>query len=185
MDDEIASSEEEFLSDLDDLNLTYHNWTPPESELRRQVAIILSKINPAEYNYSGTINYMLYKYLKYINDKRRTAKINRIADCVERPTSQLKKTELLVQREIDDKKLNRHFYYSPDEPSDFVCQTVLSGIVRNFNFTPRRRNYVNGEKKQLFENTQSVTMIGHFVRTTLSDQWKIDLFATLARKLQN
>lgn len=125
MDKEIASSEEEFLSDLDDLNLTNHNWTPPKSELRRQVAIILSKISPAEYNYSGIINYMLYKYLKYINDKQRTAKINRIADCVNKPISQQEKTELLIQREIDDKKLDRDFYYSPGEPRDFVCPRVF------------------------------------------------------------
>lgn len=64
---------------------------------------------------------MLYKYLKYINDKQRTAKINRIAECVDKPISQLQKTELLIQREIDDKILNRQFYYSPREPSDFVC----------------------------------------------------------------
>lgn len=119
IDDEIASSEEEFLSDLDDLNLS--GWTPPQSELRRQVAIILTKLNPLECDYKATVNDMLYKYLKYINDVRRLAKMKGIIECVEKPISQDHKTHLLIKREIDDKKLNHSFYYSPVEPPDYVC----------------------------------------------------------------
>lgn len=64
---------------------------------------------------------MLYKYLNYISDKQRITKINGIRECVEQPISFQEKTESLIQREIDDKKLNNGFYYSPDEPPSFVC----------------------------------------------------------------
>lgn len=88
----------------------------------RQVAIVLGKLNPLECNYSGIVNDMLSKYLNYIHHKQRLAKVNRIIDVVDKPISQQEKTELLIQREFDDKKLNREFYYSPKEPQDFVRQ---------------------------------------------------------------
>lgn len=102
--------------------MTNTNWTPPQSELRRQVAVILKKVHPLENNYSTIIDDMLCKYLNYIHAKQRLDKVNRIVDCVNKPVSQQDKTEMLIRREIDDKKLNGEFYHSPMEPSDFVCQ---------------------------------------------------------------
>ncbi|KAG4075282.1 hypothetical protein HA402_003073 [Bradysia odoriphaga] len=133
-DDDVASSEDEFLSDIEDLNLTNAHWTPPESELRRQVAIILKKIHPLENNYSNIIDDMLSKYLNYIHQKQRAAKVNRIVDCVNKPVSQQEKTEMLIRREIDDKKLNREFYHSPMEPSDFteLCERRREAIIRKY-----------------------------------------------------
>lgn len=120
-DNEIASSEEEFLSDSDDLYLISQNFKPPESELRTQVGNILSRLNPVEENYVAIVEDMLYEYLKYINDKQRMAKMNRIVEIVEKPISQQEKTELLIQWEIEDKKLDREFYYSSTEPVEWVC----------------------------------------------------------------
>ncbi|XP_037034752.1 uncharacterized protein LOC119073410 isoform X2 [Bradysia coprophila] len=133
-DDDVASSEDEFLSDIEDLNLTKANWTPPESELRRQVAIILKKIHPLENNYSSIIDDMLVKYLNYIHSKQKVAKVNRIVDCVNKPVSQQEKTEMLIRREINDKKLNREFYHSPMEPSDFteLCERRREAIIRKY-----------------------------------------------------
>lgn len=105
---------------MDDLDLT--GWIPRESELRKQVGIILTKLNPLEYGYKSTVDDILRKYLKHIQDKGRIDKINRIVECVEKPVEQKVKTELLIQREIVDKKLNNKFYYSPMEPPDFVCE---------------------------------------------------------------
>lgn len=142
IDDDIASSEDEFLSDIDDLDLTNSKWKPPESELRRQVGIILGKIHPLENEYSSIIDDMLCEYLHYIHSKQRSAKIKRIVDCVNKPLTQQEKTKLLIQREIDDKKLNRKFYYSTAEPAHFVSLCLKrkcgSDDRKFFSSIPRR-----------------------------------------------
>lgn len=90
--------------------------------MRKQVGIILRKLNPLQYDYKSTVNDILRKYLQHINNKGRVDKIKGIVDCVEKTISQKEKTELLIKREIEDKKLNNEFYYSPMEPPDFVCE---------------------------------------------------------------
>lgn len=105
---------------MDDLDLS--GYIPPESELRKQVGIILTKLNPLGFNYKSIVNNILQKYLQYITNKGRVDKVKGIVECVEKPISQKEKTELLIKQEIKDKKLNHEFYYSPMEPSDFVCE---------------------------------------------------------------
>lgn len=108
-------------------------WTPPQSELRRQVGKILEKLHPLENGYSSIVDDMLRKYLHYINSKQRIAKINRIVSCVSKSIAQQAKTELLIEREIEDKKLNSKFYCSAQEPIEFVCvmQSTCSKVLRN------------------------------------------------------
>lgn len=79
-----------------------------------------------ENDYSATVNDILCKYLNYIHHKQRIAKINRIVSGVQKPISKQEKTELLIQGEFIDKKLNYEYYCSPTEPFVFVCPKKLA-----------------------------------------------------------
>ncbi len=172
------------MSDVDDLDLINQNWTAPESELRRQVAKILRKLHPLETDYGTIINDMLCKYVSYIDSKQRIAKINRIVEVVDMPITQQEKTELLIRREIDDKKLNRKFYYSQMEPPDFVSLDAFGPeFLRIFHLfflnSFCRRNWRNDDEKQLLRSTQNATMIECFVMITSSGRLMIVLLANL------
>ncbi|KAJ6644197.1 hypothetical protein Bhyg_09164, partial [Pseudolycoriella hygida] len=77
---------------------------------------------------------MLTKYLTYVHEKKRLTKLNRIVEIVEKPIPCHEKTEMLILREIEEKRLNRRFFCCPMESHDFVefCEKRKRAIVRKY-----------------------------------------------------
>lgn len=129
-DDNVASSEEEFISEYDEHPHT-PGWSKPLTSNKSEFLVKLNQLKalPGREGHMES-QLLIHDYTERNRYRRNYKAYERLVDVLRQslPTPE-EQSQVLEAQELSDKQLDRNFYYSNDEPKEYVCIVCIHTLI--------------------------------------------------------
>lgn len=155
-DDQIATSDEEFMSEYDEHPST-PGWSKPMTEAKQE---FMRQLKELETMYGRDANMerqlLIYDYGERARFRRNYKAYERLVNMLSKELPIEEESRQLYAQELQDKMLHRPFYYAQDEPKVFVRRSFHFASIIQINLNCIfRRNCCRSGNEPSSENTSN------------------------------